>query len=208
LPSSANITWARGTFTTGVSVLQWQTLQDPDTAASIASPFWRLAADLTFPAATLVMDAQAWLEQPAPRYAILGFGKKKDAKAEEGDTKKAKPEPAKAEEAKKPEPKKEEPKKKEPAKAEEPAASAEEPAAEAPASRGGGEGGSRRGPEGGRGSDRRAVGCAEGGLRRRPHPSHGAGRRAASDAHELHHHLHTVRPVLQHDWSEGLRCRS
>ncbi len=100
---------------------------DEKKTASIASPFWRLAADLTFPAATLVMDAHEWLEQPVPRYAILGFGKKKDAKAEEEDTRKAKPEPAKEEEAKKPEPKREEPKKKEPAKAEVPAAPAPKP---------------------------------------------------------------------------------
>ena len=42
LPNSANMTWARGTLTTGVSVLQWQTMQDPDPAASIASPFDRM----------------------------------------------------------------------------------------------------------------------------------------------------------------------
>ena len=42
LPSSVNMSWARGTFTTGVSVLKWQTLQDPDPAASIASPFDRM----------------------------------------------------------------------------------------------------------------------------------------------------------------------
>jgi len=42
LPNSANMTWARGTLTTGVSVLKWQTLQDPDPASSIASPFDRV----------------------------------------------------------------------------------------------------------------------------------------------------------------------
>ncbi len=42
LPNSANMTWARGTLTTGVSVLKWQTMQDPDPAASIASPFDRM----------------------------------------------------------------------------------------------------------------------------------------------------------------------
>lgn len=42
LPNSANLTWARGTLTTGVSVLKWQTMQDPDPAAAIAPPFDRL----------------------------------------------------------------------------------------------------------------------------------------------------------------------
>lgn len=42
LPNSANVTWARGTLTTGVSVLRWQTLQDPDPASAIAAPFDRL----------------------------------------------------------------------------------------------------------------------------------------------------------------------
>jgi LPS-assembly protein len=36
------MTWARGTLTTGVSVLKWQTLQDLDPAASIAAPFDRM----------------------------------------------------------------------------------------------------------------------------------------------------------------------
>lgn len=42
LPNTANVSWARGTFTSSVSVLRWQTLQDPDPAASIAAPFDRL----------------------------------------------------------------------------------------------------------------------------------------------------------------------
>lgn len=42
LPNSANMTWARGTLTTGVSVLRWQTLQDADPLAAIAPPFDRL----------------------------------------------------------------------------------------------------------------------------------------------------------------------
>ena len=42
LPNTASVTWARGTLTTGVSVSKWQTLQDPDPAASIAAPFDRL----------------------------------------------------------------------------------------------------------------------------------------------------------------------
>ena len=42
LPNTAAVTWGRGTLTTGISVLRWQTLQDPDPAASIAAPFDRL----------------------------------------------------------------------------------------------------------------------------------------------------------------------
>lgn len=82
-----------------------------------AAPVLRVITDLLLPGATLVADASAWWSEPsAARYAILGFGKKKDkdAKDDEGkkdDAKKDKASPAKKEEPKKEEPKKEEPKK-------------------------------------------------------------------------------------------------
>ncbi len=42
LPNSANIGWGRGSLTTGLNLLKWQTMQDPDPTAAIASPFDRL----------------------------------------------------------------------------------------------------------------------------------------------------------------------
>lgn len=79
-----------------------------------AAPVLRVISDLLLPGATLVADATVWLNEPSTaRYAILGFGKKKDKDAKEDETK-GKKDDAKKEKAppaKKEEPKKEEPKK-------------------------------------------------------------------------------------------------
>lgn len=88
--------------------------EDKKTAMN-AAPVLRVIADLLLPSATLLVDASSWLSEPVPaRYAILGFGKKKDKAAKEeetkskkDDSKKAKPEPAKKNEAAKETPPKE-----------------------------------------------------------------------------------------------------